>query len=257
MTTDPTPSAVYDDRGDTSPTETNTDSSRGHATAELPPFLAANRVALIAGAVTLALAAFVYFGMPHSRNIAHLGEFLFKLTPFVAASIAIGWLHVGWAQRLKLHLILPPLCFVAFFAYFVPKIFFYANLGADFGQLYYTMLILVPFIILTLVLMMRLGGAGRSTVLRMAAALILIQLSGIEDLAFLTVNDHTGTAYETIPEVWEWADHMTVRLGHPASKYEAYAFIATHLTAAVLVLALPGRWFRALGRRLRPSRQDA
>ena len=54
---------------------------------------------------------------------------------------------------------------------------------------------LVPFIILTIALMMRLGGAARSTVLRMAAALMLIQLSGIEDLAFLTVNDLTGTAY--------------------------------------------------------------
>lgn len=223
----------------------------------LPPFLAANRVTLVAGAVTLALAAFVYFGMPHSRDIAHLGEFLAKLTPFVSASIAIGWLHVGWAQRLRLHLILPPLCFVAFFAYFVPKVFYYANLGADFGQLYYTMLILVPFIILALVLMLRLGGASRATVLRMAAALLLIQLSGIEDLAFLTVNDLSGTSYDPIPEVWDWADHMTVRLGHPASKHEAYAFIATHLTVAVLVLALPGRWFRALGRRLRPARPDA
>ncbi|HLU45779.1 MAG TPA: hypothetical protein VKZ67_12315 [Natronosporangium sp.] len=223
----------------------------GYHTPQLPPFLVANRVTLIAGAITLALAAFVYFGMPHSRNIAHLGEFLVKLTPFVSASIAIGWLHVGWAHRLRLHLILPPLCFTAFFAYFVPKLFFYANLGADFGQFYYTMLMLVPFIILTIALMMRLGGAARSTVLRMAAALMLIQLSGIEDLAFLTVNDLTGTAYHPIPEVWEWADHMTVRLGHPASKYEAFAFIAVHLTAAVLVLTLPGRWFRALGQRLR------
>jgi len=218
-------------------------------------FLPANRVSLIAGAVAVGLAATVYFGMPHSRDIESLWVLLFKLTPFVAASVAIAWLDLPWAHRLRLPLILPPACFLVIFGYFIPKIFFYANLGADFNQLYYTVLIMVPFIILSLVLAVRLGGARTGTVLRLAAAMILLQLSGIEDLAFLTVNDLSGTEYATIPEVWTWADHMTVRLGHPPSKQEAYAFIGVHLFAAVLVLAVPGRLVRAAGRRLRPGRR--
>jgi hypothetical protein len=192
--------------------------------------------------------------MPHGRDTESLWELLAKLTPFVAASIAVAWLDLDWARRLRLQLVLPPLCFLAIFTFFVPRILFYGNLGADFGQLYYTVLMLVPFVILSLVLAVRLGGARRSTALRLAAAMMLLQLSGIEDLAFLTVNDLSGTEYATIPEVWAWADHMTVRLGHPPTKYEAYVFIAVHITAAVLVLAVPGRVVRAVGRRLRPTR---
>jgi hypothetical protein len=220
----------------------------------LPGFIRANRVTLIAGAIAIGLSATVYFGMPHSRDIESLWVLLVKLTPFVAASIAIAWLDLGWANRLRLQLILPPLCFLVFFAYFVPKIFYYGNLGADFGQLYYTVLMLVPFIILSLVLSTRLGGAARSTVLRLAGAMILLQLSGIEDLAFVTVNDLSGTPYDPIPEVWTWADHMTVRIGHPPTRNEAFVFIAVHIVAAVLVLALPGRLVRTVGRRLWPGR---
>ena len=204
-------------------------------------FLRTNRVTLVAGAIALALAAIVYFGMPHSRTISSAWVLLFKLTPFVAASIAVGWLDLDWAHRLRLQLILPPLCFLVFFTYFVPKIFYYS--GGPFDSLYYITLIMVPFIILSLVLMLRLGGIGTSTVMRLAIAMLLLQLSGIEDLAFLTINDLSGTQYSPIPQVWTWADHITVFIGHPPTKYEAYAFIAAHVVAAVLVLTLPARWF--------------
>jgi hypothetical protein len=215
-------------------------------------FLRANRVTLVAGVIAAGLAALVYFGMPHSRTIGSVWVLLVKLTPFVAAAIAIAWLDHGWARRLRLPIVLPPLTFLVFFAYFVPKIFFYAD--GPFERLYYTVLILTPFIILSLVLAMRLGGAGTSTVLRLAAAMMLLQLSGIEDLAFLTVNDLRGTELHPIPEVWTWADHITVFIGHPPTKYEAYAFIAVHLVLVGLVLFLPGRAVRAALRRLRPNR---
>lgn len=213
-------------------------------------FLRANRVSLVSAAIAAGLAAIVYFGMPHERDLTSLWVLLFKLTPFVAAAIAIAWLDEWWAQRLRLALILPPLCFLAFFTFFVPRIFYSAGIAQDFNQLYYTVLMLVPFVILALVLSVRLGGGSRATVLRLAAAMILLQLSGIEDLAFLTVNDLSGTDYAD-PQVWFWADHMAVRLGHYPTTSEAYAFIAGHVALAVLVLALPQRSFRAIGRRLR------
>ncbi len=218
-------------------------------------FLRANRVTLVAAPVAAILAATVYFGMSHGREISSVWVLLAKLTPFVAASVAIAWLDLDWARRLRLPLILPPLCFLVFFTYFVPKIFFYS--GGPFDNLYYTTLILVPFIILSLVLMLRLGGASTATVMRLAVAMLLLQLSGIEDLAFLTINDLSGTRYSPIPAVWTWADHISVFLGHPPTKDEAYAFIAVHLVLAVLVLALPARVVRAAWARLGVRRRTS
>ena len=100
--------------------------------------------------------------------------------------------------------------------------------------------------ILSLALAYRLGGGEGSGVRRLAYAMLLLMLSGLEDLAFLTVNPHTDPRWTPIPEVWSWASHMTVFLGHPPTKYEAYGFIAAHVALAALVLFLPGRVFRAV-----------
>jgi hypothetical protein len=107
--------------------------------------------------------------------------------------------------------------------------------------------------ILALSLAYRLGGGSRETSLRLTFAMLLLQLSGLEDLAFLTVNPHTDPEWTPIPEKWTWADHMTVFLGHAASKYEAYAFITVHVVLALLVLFLPVRAVTALARRRRKA----
>lgn len=223
------------------------------------PFLRANRVSLVALVVAVVLTVTVLLTVPHGRGVSSLWVMLLMLSPFAAATVAIGWLDVAWAQRLRLHLILPPACFLAFFCYFVPRQFYFGGLGDDFDGLYFTTLMLVPFVILSLVLCLRLGGARTSVVVRLAVAMLLLQLSGIEDLAFLTVNDLSGTAFSPIPEVWTWADHMAVRLGHYPTRTEAFAFIAVHVALAVTVVALPDRAWRALARlpRRRPARSDA
>ena len=214
--------------------------------APAPRFLRDNRVTLVAGVVALVLAAVIWFVLPHDREVDSAWLLLFKLTPFVAASIAVAWLDVDWARRLRLHLFALPACFLVFFCFFVPKLFFYATQDDGFPQMYYHMLTLVPFIILSMVLAYRLGGGSRSGVLRVAFALMLLQLSGVEDLAFLTVNDHPADSrFADIPEVWDWASHMTVFLGHAPTKNEAFAFIAVHVVLALLVLFLPGRAVRS------------
>jgi hypothetical protein len=218
------------------------------------PFLRANRVTLVAGAIAVALGAAVALGMKPSRDLTSVWVLLVKLAPFVAAAVAIAWLDVDRARRLRLPLIAPPLCFLVFFTYFVPQIFYYHNVG-DFDLLYYTILVLTPFIILSLVLAIRLGGAGTGTVLRLAIAMILLQLSGIEDLAYVTNATRHGLM-DGIPKVWTWADHITVFIGHPPTRGEAYAFIAVHIVLAVLVLALPARYVTAALNRL-PSRRGA
>ncbi|MFE0036748.1 hypothetical protein [Streptomyces sp. NPDC059015] len=206
---------------------------------------------LILTALSLVLAGVVWFAMPHDREVKSLAIMLFKLLPFVFAAEAIAQLDPEWAKKIRLHLLVP-LCFLLYFVYFVPKIFFYAE---NHPELYYYVLTLTPFLILTFAFCFRIGGGAAHLVRRLAYAMLLLMLSGLEDLAYLTINDHTDPQWQTIPEVWTWASHMTVRLGHPASKYEAFALIITHVVLALFVLLAPTRWFSALGRFL-PGRSD-
>ncbi|MEU5508162.1 MULTISPECIES: hypothetical protein [Streptomyces] len=202
---------------------------------------------LVLAALAAVFAGIVWFAMPHDREVKSLGILLFKLVPFVLATEAIAQLDPVWAQRIRLHLVVP-VCFLVYFCYFVPKIFFVAE---NHPELYYYILTLTPFVILSLVLAFRIGGGAAHLVRRLSYAMILLMLSGLEDLAFLTVNDHTDPAWQTIPEVWTWASHITVFLGHPASKYEAYAFITVHVLLALFLLFAPTRWFAPLARAVR------
>jgi hypothetical protein len=221
---------------------------------ERQPFLRANRVALVGAPVTVALAATVYLASPNEHGLDSLWQLLFHLTPFVAALVTIAYLDHAWMQRLRLHLVLPALCFLIFYTFFVSHNFIYHALD-DFDSLYYNQLMMVPFIILTLVLCVRLGGARRSVVARLGIALLLIQLSGVEDLSFLVWGDYRDqSTVHGIPEVWDWADHIAVRIGDHPTAHQAYVFIAVHLALAALVLLLPDRMFRAIRDRVRPPR---
>jgi hypothetical protein len=196
---------------------------------------------VLAGAA-LAAAAFVWFVMPHEREVKALWILLVKLLPFVLATEAVARLDLDGPARRRLALLALPGAFLIFFCFFVPRMFFYAD---DPPTLYYYVLALTPFVILSLALAYRLGGGPPGGVRRLSYALLLLMLSGLEDLAFLTVNPHTDPRWTPIPEVWSWASHMTVFLGHPPTKYEAYAFIGVHVVLAALVLFLPARVVRA------------
>jgi hypothetical protein len=210
---------------------------------------------LALGAV--AAAAVVWFAMPHSKQIGSLWVLLVKLLPFVLATEAVARLELGARARRVIGLLAVPAVFLVFFAFFVPKIFFYADDGPT---LYYYVLTLTPFIILGLALTYRLGGGAAGATRRLSYAMLLLMLSGIEDLAFLTVNPHTDPRWTPIPDRWTWAEHITVVLGgHVATKLQAYAFIAVHVVLAGLVVFLPGRVVRAAlpGRARRTRRPEA
>ncbi|MEU7002204.1 hypothetical protein [Nonomuraea sp. NPDC046570] len=207
-------------------------------------FWRANRVALLAGVVALAAAGAVRFVLPYERELTSLWLFLAKLVPQIAAIVAIAWLDVEWARRLRLHLVAMPAIFLAFLLYFVPKTFMTArDMAAElatFEDLYLHVVVFVPFLIVALVLVYRIGGGTREGVLRTGAAMTILHVSGLEDLVAVSMNSQL----DAIPEVWDWAHHITVRIGHAATKYEAYAFIAAHVVAAILALTLPRRLFR-------------
>ncbi|MEV0237424.1 hypothetical protein [Nonomuraea sp. NPDC050786] len=216
---------------------------------------------LIFLALAVAAAAFVWFGLPHDREVKSLGVFLVKLLPFVFATEALARLDVEWAKRIRLALWTVPPAFLLYFLYFVPKIFFFGGVEERsreaFYGLYYHVLTVTPFLILAMVLAFRLGGGSASLVRRLSYGMLLLMLSGLEDLAFLTVNDHTDPAYATIPDVWDWASHMTVFLGHPPTKYEAYAFIIVHVVLALAVFFTPQRWWDGLRLRFVRTRTES
>jgi hypothetical protein len=219
--------------------------------APAPSFWRANAVTLTATAVALVLAGIVWQTQPHTQAISSVWVLLFKLTPFVAAAVGVAWIDLGWARRLRLNLIGIPATFLVVFCVFVPRSFFYARQPGE--ENYYTILTMVPFIILALSFAYRLGGGSRATTLRLAFAMLLFQLSGLEDLAYLTINPNRPPNFPSIPEVWDWAAHINVFLGHPATKTEAYTFIAVHVVLALLVLFLPARAVAAASGRLRRS----
>jgi hypothetical protein len=196
-------------------------------------------VGFFSGILTLAL--------PHEREVSSLLEFVLKLIPFICGVEAIAQFNPRWLSQRWLAPVLVPLTFLIYFGYFVPRNFYWGGVRVEdpdaFGSLYYNILLLTPFIILSLCLAYRLGGGAKTTVRRLGIGMLLVMVSGIEDLAFLTVNDLSGTPFSPIPDVWTWPSHMKVRIGHWPSKNEAFAFIALHLLAAGFVLWAPGRWF--------------
>ena len=220
-----------------------------------------NRVALACLAAAAALAAAIWWGLPHDREVSSAGMLLLKLLPFVLATLAVASFDVGSLRRLRLHLVAIPAAFGVFFCFFVPRIFFYSGSDATFPELYYHVLTATPLIILSLAGAFRLGGGAPGPTLRLAFGMLLLMLSGLEDLAFLVVNPHTDPRWTSIPEVWTWASHMKVFIGHAPTKYEAYGFIAVHTGLALLVLFLPARAVARPLRRLRavvaPARAPA
>ncbi len=209
-----------------------------------------NVPAMLLGAAAAAMTAAVFLALPPQREATSLARFLIQLVPFFLAAEAIARLRLGESLRLRAALVATPIAFLVIFCWFVPKIFFSLD---TFETVYVLILQMVPFIILSMTLAFRLGGGPAAMCRRLSTALLLLMLSGLEDLAFLTVNPHTDPAWATIPERWNWASHMEVFLGHYPTKYEAYAFIGVHVALALLVLFLPARYFS----RVRPRRPAA
>ena len=196
--------------------------------------------------ITVFLTLFILTQVSMEKEIPSLGVFLLKLLPFVFATLSIAYLNLGDSLQRGLSFVTIPGAFLGFFCYFVPKLFFFSN---EFEVMYQTMLLAVPYIILALVLSYRLGGGSTGATMRLSFGMLLLMLSGIEDLAFLLISMRYDPNWAGIPEVWEWASHMTVRVGRPLTQYEAYVFIGIHIVAAIVVMFYPF-WRELSGRRL-------
>lgn len=167
-----------------------------------------------------------------SNDVENLASFLFALVPFVLAAESVARFPEAWTKVWFLPALSATVVFLALMGGFAP-LMFGAFVDEDFDRFYAIMRVLVAFVILGLAFMLRLGGARAGQVRRASYASLLVMLSGIEDLMFQVWR---GT---DIPDRWEWAEHITVRLGHVASQNEAIAFIAAHFVVAAVVLFAP------------------
>ncbi|MFD2205736.1 hypothetical protein [Kiloniella antarctica] len=201
------------------------------------------------GMCAVLLGGYAILLLPSEREVKSLGIFIFKLTPFLFAALAISLFDPEIFKRLRVTVPIAYICFAIFFFFYVPKMFFDVAFR-DAGNLYYMTLLIVPCLILAFALMYRMGGGSTGMVLRIAIGLLILMLSGIEDLAFLTINPHEVGKYNPIPEVWSWASHMKVRIGHYPTKYEAFAFIGVHVVLALTVAFYHFRWLSPVGRYL-------
>lgn len=184
------------------------------------------------GVVAVIAAAAVHELVPN--DVENLGSFLFALVPFVLAAEAVARFPESWRRVWWVPAALATTTFVMVMGGFAP-LMFGSMVDNDFDRFYGQMRILVVFLILALVLGLRLGGATAGQVRRAAYASLLVMLSGLEDLMFQVWRG------QDIPDTWDWAEHMTVRLGHVASQNEAFVFIGVHLVLALAVLFVPWR----------------
>lgn len=173
------------------------------------------------------------------NDVENLGSFLFALVPFVLAAEAVARFPDVW-RAWWVPAVLATVTFTVAMAGFAP-LMFGSMVDNDFDRFYAQMRMLMPFLILALALMVRLGGGTGGQVRRSAYACLLVMLSGLEDLMFSVWRG------AEIPDKWDWAEHMTVRLGHVASQNEAFVFIGVHLALAVAVMFAP------VGRRQKTS----
>ena len=196
------------------------------------------------GALTLLTATAVALAGPDGTELDNLWWLLAHLVPFVLATETIAVLDPRWFARWRLAELAAVASFALVFCVFVPKMFDRV-LADDFDGFYGLMRTLAPLLILIIALPYRLGGGPAGAVRRMSYASLLVMLSGIEDLLFWVWRG------SPIPAQWDWAHHMTVVLGHVASRTEAYLFIGVHLAAAAAILAMPSGllWRRTRARR--------
>jgi len=186
--------------------------------------------------LTVAATLFAFLALPSERSVSSLGVMLGKILPVALAALAIAFFDPGWIfpKRKEFLILIITLGFLVFFCLFIPRLFAYQ--GGEFTPYYIWTQMLVGYIILFVSLAFRVGGGSTGHTIRLSSALLLLMLSGIEDIAYLTVNRGVDPSLGEIPEVWTWASHIKVRIGHFPTKYEAYAFIAFHVVLAAFVI---------------------
>lgn len=178
--------------------------------------------------------------LPPDQTLDNVGEWAFKLCPFVFAVLTVSLFPRGRFG--------PALIVFAVFVYMsyldtelVLRIQQFGRSPDSFEPVYQFELFVTTFIVLFGLLAYRLGGGRTANVLKVGVASIFVVISGVNDLTFWALNDVWAAGAK--PAELKWASHMIVFLGGPPSVPAAVAFMVVHLVLAAVVVALPaGRW---------------
>lgn len=196
---------------------------------------------LVAAVPAVVTALLIMVVLPPDQTLDNVGDWAFKLCPFVFAVLTVSLFPRGRFG--------PALIVFAVFGYMsyldtelVMRVQDFARSpDQDFQPVYQFELFVTTFIVLFALLAYRLGGGRTANVLKVGIASILVVISGVNDLTFWALNDVWAAG--TKPTELKWASHMIVFLGGPPSVPAAVAFMAVHLVLAAIVVALPvGRW---------------
>lgn len=190
------------------------------------------------------LALLIMVVLPPDQTLDNVGEWLFKVSPFLFAVPAVALF-----PQVRAAPALIALAVVGYMAYLdtemVMRIQEYGRTvetdPAAFVPVYQFELFIVTFIVLFALMAYRLGGARTANVLKTGVAGILIVIAGLNDLTFWALNEVWSAGSR--PDVLAWASHIVVFVGGPPSVATAVVFMLVHLVLATVVLLLPlGRW---------------
>lgn len=198
---------------------------------------------LVPAVLTATLTILIMVVLPPDQTLDSVAEWLFRLSPFPLAVLAVSLF-----PRNRFTPVLLVLAVVVYMGFLdtemVLRILAYgdapeADQPAAFQPVYQFELFTVTFVVLFALLALRLGGARTTTVLKVGAAAVLVVISGLNDFTFWATYSWPNGR----PERFEWASHMIVFLGGPPTAPVAAVFTIAHLALAGAALALPAqRW---------------
>ncbi|OQO93008.1 hypothetical protein B1813_12965 [Saccharomonospora piscinae] len=190
------------------------------------------------------LALLIMVVLPPEQTLRNVGDWVFKLSPFLLAVPAVALF-----PRIRMAPAVLALAVIAYMSWIdtemVLRIQEYGRTvetdpGA-FEPVYQFELFIVTFIVLFALLAYRLGGARTTSVLKTGVASVLLVIAGLNDLTFWALNEVWSAGSR--PDELAWASHIVVFVGGPPSVATAVVFLLVHLALAAAVLALPlGRW---------------
>lgn len=208
---------------------------------------------LVPGVAGVGLTLLIMTVLPPDRQIDHLGEFLFRLSPLLLAVLTVA----GFPRRPGMGMALLAALVVGYMGVVdtlhVIHVFEFADApdqAAAFPRLYQFTIFLNAFTVIAILFGYRLGGATTARVLKVGVAAVLLVVSGLNDLSFY----YLYAWPEGRPARLGWASHIEVFVGGPPTPAVAIGFCLVHVALAGLVLALPAqRWLDRLITARRPA----
>jgi hypothetical protein len=201
---------------------------------------------LLPAAAGLLVTLLIMVVLPPDRTLHGVGDFALKTSPLVLAVITIALFPRPGSGALWLL----PLGFVFYLGYVDSASFVHvsalidaavAGQGGQFPSYYRWAIFVNAFTVLFPLLAFRLGGASTAATLKLGGAGVLLLLSGLNDLTMWAMYPWP----EGRPELFDWASHVSIFLGHAPRLHEMLAFLGLHLLLAGLLLAAPlDRWLR-------------